>query len=900
MNIKKVKYVGVSAIALTAAISSPALAQTAEAQKSPTGEVEAIIVTGTRQAGIKAVDSAAPIQVIGSSQLTKTGSTDLASILQVAVPSFNTQTNGGDAAGVHVLAALRGLSPDDTLILVDGKRRHTTSNLAVDTGSVYSGSASVDLNYIPSDAIDRVEVLTDGASALYGSDAVAGVVNVILKKNSSGGYVTGLGGSYYNGQGLTGQWAYHQGFSFGEDKGFFDMTLEARYHDFSTLGFGDSRCQNANGTPTNSSTCPASMAAAAPNSPHENRVNGDPQTAVYNSFFNTGYNITPDIQVYGFGNLSYNSSQHFENYRTGYAVGGCTATMTGNTLVLGSGYSTSKGTCATGTPVYPAPNGFDPKEQFNETDYSFTGGVNGQSAGWHWDLYGTYGGNHTQVNVLDTDNTTVFENMQSISTAPVLYPIHTLYDGSFDATELTGGLDVTKSFETGIFAAPLDVAFGLEGRRDTFGISAGEPESYIGTGAQSFAGYTPADSGSFARTNYAGYLDFATNPIKNLKLDIAGRFEHFSDFGDAKTGKVTLRYDFSDAIALRGTISDGFRAPTLAEEYYSGLNVGPTSVSDQLPPDSAAAQKAGFPALNPEQSINYSAGLVLHPIPRLQITIDAYHILLTDRILPSASFNALAAECVPNGTVVPTLAGATVTLTCPAGKTAENVILSQSILSAVQNQGVTIAGLTSVGLQAFMNAVNTGTDGVDLTATYASDFGNYGHVDWSVGFNYNHTYVTSVQALPPAVAITDPAILSLGVQQSHFLNQISQSQLTTAQPREKAILQGLWTKGPWSVNLRSTIYADMSQFYNYPTLNKNVLETIPPTAIFDLDVAYKLNSHVKFNVGANNLFDTKPPITPLGSTGQPIDGNRIYNLPYSFAPWGGNGGYYYGRITLTF
>lgn len=892
-------YVSASVIAIAAGISSQALAQTATTQTDSSGQVEAIIVTGTRQVGIKAVDSAAPIQVIGAAQMKETGSTDLASILAVSVPSFNVSTNQGDAAGVQVEANLRGLNPDDTLVLVDGKRRHTSSNLAVDSGSVFSGAAAVDLSFIPSDAIDHVEVLTDGASALYGSDAVAGVINIILKKNSSGGYLTGEGGAYYNGQGLTGQWGYHQGFSFGEDKGFFDMTLEARYHDFSTLGFGDDRCLTATGAPTNSVSCPAFMATNAPNAPHQNRVNGDPEFAIYNSFFNTGYNVTPDIQVYGFGNLSYDTSQHFENYRTGYILGGCEATTVGGALVIGSGYSTAKGTCATGTPVYYAPYGFDPKEQFNETDYSFTGGVKGETAGWNWDFSGTYGGNHTQVNVLDTGNSTLTQDLQSISTTPIVYSIHTIYDGSFDATELLGQVDVTKDFNVGIFAAPLNVAFGLTGRRDTYAISAGEPESYLGGGAQSFAGYTPGDVTNASRTNYAGYLDFGTSPIKNLKVDIAGRFEHFSDFGDSKTGRVTARYDFSDAIAIRGTISDGFRAPTLAEEYYAGLNVGPTSVSGQLPPDGSAAQSAGFPSLTAEQSINYSLGVVLHPISKLQITVDAYHIILNDRILPSPSFSGLGAECVPNGTTVPTLP-AVLTLTCPAGKTPENVVLSSGILNTVTGLGVSTAGLTSVGLAAFMNAVNSDTDGVDVTANYPSDFGAFGHVDWSLGANYNHTYITNIGALPAAVAITNPAIISLGVQQSKFLNQASESALTTAQPHLKVIGQGLWTKGPWSVNLRTTIYSGMSEYANYPTLNKYVLDTIPTTAIVDLDVAYKLNSHVKFDVGANDLFNTLPPIMGLGSTGQPLNGSLVYNLPYGFAPWGENGGYYYGRVTFTF
>jgi iron complex outermembrane receptor protein len=344
-------------------------------------------------------------------------------------------------------------------------------------------------------------------------------------------------------------------------------------------------------------------------------------------------------------------------------------------------------------------------------------------------------------------------------------------------------------------AGPLNVAFGLDGRRDTYSIGAGEPESYYGSGSQSFAGYSPADAGGYSRTNYGGYFDVATKPIANLTVDVAGRYENYSDFGSTEDGKVTARYDFSPMIAVRGTISDGFRAPTLAEEHYTGLNVGPTSVSGQFAPNSSGAQQVGFPSLRPEQSINYSAGFVLKPLPRLQITVDAYYILLHDRILPGSGFQALAAYCVPNGTNI-AHTSATVVKTCPAGQTPEDVIVSSDILSALSAQGVTTAGLTSVGVSAFINAVNTRTDGIEATANYSSDFGEYGHVDWTLGFNYNHTQIASNSDLPAALYASNTTV---GINQTKFLNTGSSSALTTATPREKLILQAYWTKGPWSV-----------------------------------------------------------------------------------------------------
>ena len=211
---------------------------TADTTTSSTPATSEVIVTSTRQVGVTAADSPAPVQVVGAAALVKTGSIDLASSLVSDVPSLNIQTTGGDMAALSIQAALRGLSPNDTLVLIDGKRRHDSSNLAVDSGSSFSGSATVDLSFIPVAAIDHVEVLTDGAAAQYGTDAIAGVVNVILKKGASPGTISATGGSYYSGQGETGEISLNKGFDLGEN-GWLNVTLEDRYHNSSYAGLGD-------------------------------------------------------------------------------------------------------------------------------------------------------------------------------------------------------------------------------------------------------------------------------------------------------------------------------------------------------------------------------------------------------------------------------------------------------------------------------------------------------------------------------------------------------------------------------------------------------------------------------------------------------------------------------------
>jgi len=840
---------GVSSIALSCA-AGHAMAQAADPSTTE------IIVTGTRTTGVKAADSAAPIEVVGNDALKRTGSPDLTEALAASVPSLNVQQNGGDAAALTVQFALRGLNPNDTLVLVDGKRRHTTADLAVDGGSPYSGAAAVDLSFIPVGAIDHVEVLTDGAAAQYGSDAIAGVVNIILKKNSSGGSVSATAGQYFEGDGNTGQWSINRGFGLG-DKGFFNVTLEEQYHGFSEQGVGDRRFTTSSGQLLQGLSSPLSNVVNADQYPNVNQLNGDPEFNLYKVFFNAGYDLGAGIQAYAFGSYGERSASHYENYRSPAKVSG---------VIEG-----------TDTTYYPLANGFDPREKFHETDYSFTGGLKGNLSGWNWDVSSTYGEDNDQVYTINSANAALFSLLQANSTSPVV-PQRNFYDGAFIDTEWTNTLDIDRGFEVGL-ASPLNVAVGVEDRHDTYEVVNGEFGSYYSGGVQSFSGYTPQDEGTHSRTNYSAYVDLAADIIKGLHADLAGRYEHYSDFGDTEVGKFTARYDFNPQIAIRGTISSGFRAPTLAEEYYSGTNVSPNSADVQLPPNSSAAQLAGFDKLKPEQSNNYSIGFVAHPIPRLQITGDLYQINIHDRILVSGF---LFGEEEGFGT---------------------NGVVSQGVLNAIAARGVSLdTGLSYVGISVFANAANTRTQGGEITATYTSDFEQYGHVDWSAGLNFNDTTVTKLLPLPAAVT-------NVSFGQTAFLDASALSALTHGTPKEKFVLQAFWTLGKWSANLRSTIYGPTSELVSFDgsgTGDGAYDEKIGFTPIFDLDIGYKITSSLKLDVGANNIFDTFPPKTPSvasGSASNPLratDGGYVYSVPYTFAPWGNNGGYYYGRLTYTF
>jgi iron complex outermembrane receptor protein len=826
----------VAPIAAYAADVAPAASDT---------EASEIIVTGTRTIGMRAADSAAPIQVVGAQAFQSVGQQDLTQVLAQSLPSLNFQGFGGDTANLTLSAALRGISPNDTLVLINGKRRHTTANLAVLGGDPFSGSATTDLSFVPVSSISRIEVLQDGAAAQYGSDAIAGVVNILLKNEDHGGSFNVTGGSNYQNGGKTVATGLNMGFKLGDD-GFINVTGEYKYHEHTFHGTCDRRFFDSSCNLTSTNAVDNAGLKATPGYPNVNTINGDAQYTLYNLSFNAGYDIAPGIQAYAFGNYGDRVAKSFENYRKASRV---------------------SGTTSTGTTVYPLPAGFQPMESIREEDFSLTGGVMGEVATWNYDLSLTYGRDAVALYTLDSANPGLFALEQAASPTALTGLQRNFYDGTPTNSEWVADFDVTHDFDLGL-AKPLTLALGAEYRNASYGIQQGEYSSYIYGGAQSYPGFAPTDAGVYGRKSYAAYIDVAVDPIESLHVDVAGRYEHYSDFGSVVTGKATARYDFSPAIGIRGTVSNGFRAPTLAEEYYSSVNVGPGSTFGQLPPNSPAAQLLGFAKLKPEKSTNFSFGFVAHPLPRLQITVDAYQIKIRDRIVASGNiFGSLGTD-----------------------------VVSQAVLNALISRGVSLADAASyAGINIFTNGVDTRTRGVEATASYASDFGDYGRVDWSVGVNYNQTKITRVAALPAAV-------YNAAFDQTSLLSLNATDGLTKASPRVKTILNALWTHGKWSVNLREAIYGSASQHVSYDGSGIGAgatLVKIGTTGITDLNVGYKLTPKLRLDAGANNLFDKQAPTTPLVG-GRPASGGNVYFGPVGFTPWGINGGYYYARATFTF
>ena len=682
--------------ALLASVLSPVAAYAAEPDPAPSPDAAPtdagpdVIVTGTRLTGTHAADSAAPIDLIDSSSLLRTGRPDLIQALNQTVPSLTAQAFGGDAGNLKLTARLRGLSANHTLILVNGKRRHGSSNLTVTATGGFVGAASADLTFIPIGAIDHVEVLTDGAAAQYGTDAITGVVNIILKEDNRGGVLSATGGAYGAGDGET--LAASANIGFGSPSAYANLTAEHRYHDYSDRGADDQRFFTA-----------ANRANPAlpliPGYPHLNRIFGDAKYELTVLNYNAGVELG-GVELYSFGSYGHRFGRSRQNYRF--------------------------------PSIAPTiwPNGFMPVLTDTEDDLSFTGGVRGDIGTWHWDLASTYGKDINELNNVNSVNTSLIADT---GTSPTSFHV-----GDFTASQWSNTLDVSRDVGMGL-ASPLNVAFGGEFRRESYGIRAGDQASRYKTGVQSYPGFALTDAGTHWRSNLAVYLDLALKPVEKLQLDVAGRFEHFSDFGDTSVGKLTARYDFTPAFAVRGTISTGFRAPTLAEEYYSATKVSPTSAGVNLPANSAAARLLGFTGLKPEKSTNFSAGFVFKPARRLSATLDFYQINLRDRIVSTGSIYGLQTF---------TIAGVST-----------RTVRSQAVTDAIIANGNTLdPTVTSTSITTFVNGADSRTRGAELVVNYGVQLAGSASLDLTLTGNYNETKLTRVYTPSAQIAASGKAI----------------------------------------------------------------------------------------------------------------------------------------------
>ncbi|MGN7743721.1 TonB-dependent receptor plug domain-containing protein [Pseudomonas sp. 22526] len=755
--------------------------------------LDTVIVTGTRAQERTASASLSPIDVISGESLRSSGSSELATVLAKLIPSINfPRPSLVDGAELTRPAQLRGLSPDQVLVLVNGKRRHTSAFVNLG-GAVGRGSAPADLNAIPLSAIDHIEVLRDGASARYGSDAIAGVINIILKSADHGGSISTQYGQYKKGDGIQRQVAGNSGFALG-DNGFVSLSGEGANNDYTDRAGKDFR--------------PASLGSTTYGQ-HVFRQ-GEPETEEGKFQFNSAYSFNEAAELYGFGGYSKRRGETAAFYRASNA--------SNNNRVL-------------------HPNGYLPLINGTLEDTSLVVGLRGELLdNWHYDLSANYGKNTYELRT------------KTINTSLGLNTPHSFDNGTLTNDQRQLSLDLSREFSLGWLPYPVSVAFGTEYLHQGYQIEAGQPESYYQTGSSGLGGFRDSDAGSSSRHNFAQYLDLETHFTDKLAVSAAVRHEDYSDFGSNVSGSLSARYDFTPRVALRGSVSTGFRAPSLAQQNFtftSSQLIGNTiQESGTFAADSQVARLLGAEDLKAEKSRNYSLGLVLDPLDNLTVTADLYHIDIRDRVSLSS-----------------------------------NLVLNNTAIDYLKANGVGNINYTSA--RYFTNATDTSTDGVDLVANYRYQLDNGIRWNSTVGYNYNHTKVTDVKA--------NPAILDqLGVNLVRVDRRERIGLLGDTTPQHKLSLANDFNYGNWALHSNLVRYGEYTS-YQADKVND---QTFSAAWLLDLAVDYKLQNWL-FTLGGDNVTDKYPEkVNAYASSG----GNLAYS---TFSPYGYSGAFYYAKVAYN-
>ena len=791
-----------SPLALSVSIGlalSPAFASAQEAS-APAKTLDTLIVTGTRVADRTVAESQSPIDIVTPEALQSTGTGELATALARVLPSLNFPRPAlvDGTSGVRP-AQLRGLSPDQVLVLVNGKRYHSSAAINLN-GSMGRGSSAVDLNTIPIAAIERVEVLRDGASAQYGSDAIAGVVNIVLKGAGKGGSLGVDYGKYSAGDGSQYKLSGDAGVSFADGRG----TLHV-------AGQIDKQNETNRSGPYSGTT---------------------PNTGNYPSVGQKTFIIgDPEVQAEA---VSANGEFAFSDAVTGYAT-----VLASNRDIDSYAFYRSKNHSGQGALLAQFyPDGYVPVINQYSKDRTLLAGLKGATAGgFTWDVSYNYGYNKIDYATENTINYTLG------SSSPTRF-----HDGALEYTQNILNADFTQPLEWGL-AYPVTLSFGAEYRQEKWNQSPGEPGSYQGSGAQGFPGFTPANAVHADRHNHAVYAGLEADLTDKFSAGLTGRYEDYSDFGSKTSGKLSLRYAFTDKVALRATASNGFRAPSLAQQSFQAIssiiNSGVFYQSGTFPADSAAARALGSKPLKAETSTSYGLGLVLQPTDQFSLTVDAYQIKIDDRILLSSNVSL-------------------------RGNTAAQAVLSD-------------LGLTGVdSFRYFTNAADTRTRGVDVVGTYTIPFAASA-LNLSASYGYSKTDVQKLDASPSA--LTDLGITTPLVARDEI------GRLEDSFPKDKAILSANWKATHWDLGLTATRYGSFT-VRNSSTAARD--QTYDAKWIVDASASYKPTEQWTLTLGADNLLDTYPDKTTNLA-------NSTYGMfPYSnYSPFGFNGAYVYGRIRYT-
>ena len=856
-------------------------ARAAQPATKPAVNPDEIVITGTRRTDRTVTNSASPIDVISSSELTTQPTANLLDTIKNIVPSFYVPQNTiSDASSFVRAPSLRGLPGDEVLVQINGKRFNRSALVQVYTGGdtgLSFGSQGPDISAIPAIAIKNLQVLRDGATAQYGSDAIAGVMNFGLRNDRSGIDLQARYGQFYDhghtnlDSGKSRQIAGTGGIGIGAT-GFIDVAGE--YYDDDGTSTGKTRPiavifaqQNPN------------FVSQLPNYPLPVQIWGNSPTHGWKGVINAGVDLFANSQLYATLLGAYNHANESFNFRS--PIGANAVDVAGIVHHLGANGAFSAPfyltPCPEGNPTCPAggyvqdnntflftsiyPAGFTPRFVGITKERWGTAGWRGSLAGGlTWDLSGTLAKNTLALSMYDSLSPTYGPQSQT-----------SFQFGTLSQKEANANLDMTYPVNLGL-ASPLTLAWGAEYRKETYGATAGDVQSYgagpfaspqplfdlvspgvyaySGTtipgrapGASGYGGTSPTYAGSWSQWSWGIYGDAEADVTDKLSMGVAGRYEHYNTFGGSFVYKVNGIYRIVPALSVRATIGTGFHAPSPGQSHDAILTTnfvaGNQVQTGTYPVDSPISQYFGATTLKPEKSKNYGAGIVLKPTPTLTVTVDGYVIKVTDRIGISQNFTVTAAD-----------------------------ILAQPALAAVGEGGA---------INFFTNGFDTSTKGIDMVGTWRHDIFD-GNLTMTLAYNYNKSKVTKF----------DPGVIS----------EAQRIDVAHLAPNHRATLSANFLKGPWLFNVRENYYGWWRDEIDYPGQKFGSKFTT------DADLSFTFMNHLTLTVGANDIFNTRPdkiknsasnPIFVL--TGSTADGQVFPRLG---GPFGINGGFWYVRLRVKY
>ena len=941
-----IQLVSAALVAAFAMAAGTTVAQ--EAGGAAAGPLEEVVVVGSRRRDRSASDSPVPVDVIGGDDFLAHGDSDMDSLLAALVPSYNVaQEPISDAATLIRPATLRSLPPDATLVLVNGKRRHRAAVIALLGAGISGGSQGPDLSVIPAISLDRLEVLRDGASAQYGSDAIAGIMNFVLKEDAEGVTLDAKWGSYFEGDGNSITLAANVGLPL-TDAGFANLSFEFKEADPTSRSAQRGDAQDLIGAGNSNVRQPAAQIWGAP------EISGD-----FKLFGNFGLDLGNGSEVYAFGNWAERQVEGGFYYRNPHTRGGVfrgrvldangrevtkavggrpsqgdldegkplvyedgarvtdregiTVTFDGvwpshvldannNKVFLAIGSSPSQEDLDKGKPLvyddesdygvsitdragitrtvkvadltgdgsgncpivrvvdYVAdsaalasirndpncysliekfPGGFTPQFGGYINDLSIAGGLRGQlDSGWFYDVSATAGRSDASFYIYNTINPQLLAQRNDI---PVYYQA-----GAYTETDRVINFDMSKPFDVANLWGPVNVAYGLEYRDETFRIHNGDPNSFyidpnithglaaqgFGVGSNGFAGFQPGDAGEHTVSAYGAYIDVESDVSERLLLGGALRYENYPDYGNTLDGKIAARLQIGDNVALRGAVSTGFRVPTAGQANLRNVTtefqMGMLADIATLPPTNPVAQQKGATALTPEESVNTTFGIVIDA-GAFDVTLDYYNIKIEDRVSFTSRFT-----------------------------------LTEEDISALLAAGVSDATSFS-SVRFFSNQQTVEASGVDLVASYPFALGG-GTSTLTVVANWSDIKLTQFNP--------------------DFTSKNRALQIEQGRPDSRITATWSHAQDSWRLMARARHYG---RYYDAPTNDGDVAFFPEPELLFDFEAAFDITDSMSILVGLQNALDEYPDINPHG---------EVAGLLYpEHSPFGFNGGYYYLRAT---